>query len=85
MKLVKIIWEDSVGNNGGWMNRAHAEDMCPHIHTSIGYVIRDEPEEKFITIAATLGNAGADGPGEYLDGVVCIPRSAILDTEVISG
>lgn len=70
MKRVRVTWLDSCGMaRAGWKSREDVEGLTPDRIKSVGYVVDDA--KGHLTIAAHVAS-------HCLDGIMCIPRSAIL-------
>ena len=73
--LVRVDWEDSTGVRH-WMGNRAVSDLTPLDCVSVGWLLRDD--EKAVTLVASY-----DGQGEEsnVDGIQCIPRSAVRKVE----
>ncbi len=77
MKLVKVFWQD-IHSNDDWLTREEVvewvEKRMAHCLVSVGYLIEDDPTNKYIIIGS--GYDSFDKM-EY-ERVLVIPRDVIL-------
>lgn len=74
--LVRVTWTDSTGPQG-WVSLEHATAPFDQTIESIGWMIGDEGGK--VTLAAHIAIGGGANP--LIDGVMTIPRCAIIDIQ----
>lgn len=72
--IVQIVWEDILGEDGGWIKPGH-NDIVPCLVSSVGYLVLDN--ENYVVYASDLAHDGET------NGRTQVPKSNVKFMKVL--